>query len=218
MDFNPADVLSFFMRFNKKKHEQAEAIVRAQAAWAAGAGLIPVPLLDVAAVVSVQLSMVEKLAKLYETPYDGQNGRAIVTALLGTGAAGLGSSLLKGIPVVGSILGGLSMSLTSAAITYATGQVFVRHFAAGGSLEDFDLEVGRKIFEEELERGRRFAEDLARKGRPTSVEEDNVYYERTYAGDDVFAKLKELSKLHADGVITTEEFNKKKQELLDSME
>src|SRR5471030_1223735 len=87
--------------------EKATEIVRSYYGWSAAAGLVPVPWLDFAAVVGVQVRMVEELAKLYGRSFDKHTVRPLVVALLSaTGGcllAGPMALLLRGVPVVGSL-------------------------------------------------------------------------------------------------------------------
>jgi uncharacterized protein (DUF697 family) len=52
----------------------------------------------------------------------------------GIGAA----SLLKAVPVLGTIASGFVMPVLSAGATYAIGKAFIQHFASGGTLLDFN--------------------------------------------------------------------------------
>jgi hypothetical protein len=63
---------------------QADAIIRSHVLWAMGGGLIPIPLVDFAAVTAVQLEMLQQLAHLYGVDYSRSNGKAFVSALTGT--------------------------------------------------------------------------------------------------------------------------------------
>ena len=97
---------------------EAEKIIRSHVLWAMGGGLIPIPLVDFAAVTAIQLEMLQQLARLYDVPYTQNTGKTFVSALTGTTVARLGASMLKAIPGIGSIVGGLSMSVASGASTY----------------------------------------------------------------------------------------------------
>ena len=122
--------------------EKATEIVRSYYGWSAAAGLVPVPWLDFAAVVGVQVRMVEELAKLYGRSFDKHTVRPLVVALLSaTGGcllAGPMALLLRGVPVVGSLASLLTLPAMATASCWATGQVFIRHFESGGTLHDFD--------------------------------------------------------------------------------
>lgn len=201
----------------KTKRERAEQAIRNQMVWALGAGLVPVPLLDVAAVTAVQVNLVKQLCELYERRYDDSQGRAIVSALISSASAGLGASMIKSIPVVGTFLGGASMAVLSGATTYAVGQVFARHFEQGGTLETFDLATARKLFEEEFERGKAYAERLYREQRGGAAEAPAAASAAAPAADDAFAKLEKLAALRAKGILTEDEYLSKKQQLLSEL-
>ena len=112
---------------------EAEKIIRTHVLWAMGGGLIPIPLVDFAAVTAIQLEMLQQLAELYQVNYSKSNGKAFVSALTGTTLASLGASMLKAIPGIGSLVGGASMSIMSGASTYAVGQVAINVFSGSGS-------------------------------------------------------------------------------------
>ena len=110
------------------KHQQAEAIVKTHVLISMGAGLVPIPILDIAAVTAVQMDMVKQLTMLYNVDHPNNFDKSLITALTGSIFARVGASFIKAIPVVGSVIGGLSMAIMSGASTYAVGQVFKRHF------------------------------------------------------------------------------------------
>lgn len=138
--------------------ENAHTLTRTAAKWAAGAGLIPVPLLDVAGVSGIQIKLVNDLAKLYGIPFAKDRTKTLVATLLGGAVpSALTSgvfSLVKTVPVVGALAGIALMPALSAAATLALGTVFIQHFEAGGTLLDFDPEKMRAYYMEEFERAR----------------------------------------------------------------
>lgn len=129
-----------------ERDEIAADMVNRYAAWAAAAGVIPIPIVDVFAVGGLQLRMLRKLAEVYDVPFSDNAGKSVIAALVGgaipAGAApvtaiGLASAL-KFVPLIGTALASMSMPALSAAVTYAIGRVFIRHFASGGTLLDFN--------------------------------------------------------------------------------
>ena len=58
----------------------------------------------------------------------------MIPATSGIGAA----SVLKAVPILGTIVGGFVMPVLSAGATYAIGKAFIQHFASGGTLLDFN--------------------------------------------------------------------------------
>lgn len=140
-----------------RAHE-AQALVNSYVPWSATAGLIPVPMFDMAALLSVQLRMLAKLSELYGVPFIENGVKSTVTSLIGTVlsanlGAGLGS-LVKTIPVIGSIAGMAAAPSAYSAVTYAIGRVFVAHFESGGTFLDFDPEKMRAFFVAEYEKAK----------------------------------------------------------------
>jgi uncharacterized protein (DUF697 family) len=142
-----------------QRQERAEAIVRRNIYWGVGAGAIPVPLLDFAAITGVQIKMLKQLSSEYDVPFLENKVKNIVGSLVsaslsvGTGTA-LVFSVLKVIPFIGSAAGAVSVSIAAGAITYATGKVFIQHFESGGTFLDFDPKKVRERFKSELEQGK----------------------------------------------------------------
>ncbi len=144
--------------------------------WSMGAGLIPVPFVDLAAVSGVQLKMLKDMSDMYGIKFSENRGKAIVGALIGSivpnslSFGGMGM-LLKMIPVVGTLIGGLSMSLFSGAATYAVGKVFIQHFEAGGTFLDFNPATLKDYFFAKFEEGKELAKEMDEKKK---VKEEKV--------------------------------------------
>lgn len=194
---------------SKSQNQQAGSVVKNHVLISMGAGLVPIPVLDIAAVTAVQMEMVKQIAAVYDIPYPNSFDKSFITALTGSIFARIGASLIKAIPGVGSIIGGLSMAIMSGASTYAVGQVFIRHFEAGGDFHDFDPMSMRKVFQEEYEKGKEKAEQW--KKEKDKGEDDSSLSTNT------LEKLKQLGDLKKTGVITEEEFQKMKDNLLKDM-
>ena len=181
------------------RNPKADKIIQQHMIWAIGAGLVPLPILDIVAVTAIQLDMLKQLATTYGVSFSESEGKAWVSALAGNLVARIGANALKLLPGLGTLLGGVSMSIVSGASTYAIGQVAVGHFERGGSFTDLDMAAARRAYEEELERGKRVAADLSSQKK------------------DGLDKLERLGKLKEKGVISPEEFEVQKKRVLDSM-
>lgn len=145
--------------------ERAEKIIRDNIAWSCAAGLIPVPLFDIAAITAAQLKLVRDLSELYEVPFEDHMGKNVVASLVGSiGSAAVGRgifcSVLKAVPVIGTIGGLISVPIVAGASTYALGRVFVAHFESGGTLLDFNPEPVRDFFEAKFREGQQVARDI----------------------------------------------------------
>ncbi|NRB50762.1 MAG: DUF697 domain-containing protein [Saprospiraceae bacterium] len=186
---------------------QADSIIKTQVMISMGAGLVPIPILDIAAVTAVQLDMVKQLAQAYGVPSQSGIDKGLITALTGSIFARIGASFIKVVPIVGSLLGGVSMAIMSGASTYAVGQVFKRHFESGGNFANFNPSSARAIFEEEYEKGKQQAEQWKKEKDQTKNSKDG----------DALAKLKQLGELRDSGVISEEEFQRMKASLMDQI-
>ena len=200
---------------------KAKAIINQHILMAMGAGAIPIPVADIAAVTSVQLDMFGKLCDLYLVDYSEYLGENIVKAVAGNTLARIGASAIKLLPGFGGLLGGASMSIMSGASTYALGKVFLNHLESGEeSLFDFDVEEAKEIFKEELEKGKRYASELKKKVKGKEDTEaprpkpDGAKPVQTDPESDIFEKLKKLGELRDAGILTQEEFDEKKKALL----
>lgn len=183
------------------RRTEAEAIIRSHVLWSMGGGLIPIPIADFAAVTAIQLEMLQQLARLYGVEYSQSTGKAFVSALTGTTLARLGASFLKAIPGVGTVVGGASMALTSGASTYAIGQVAISHFSNSGDLSNFVEEQVKRAYDVAFEQGKSYVSDLEDKDEQ--------------GAEDIYQALEKLGRLKEQGILTEEEFQTKKQELLE---
>ena len=124
------------------RDELASHLVDRLSLWSGAAGLIPVPLVDMAAVGGVQLHMLRRLSEIYGVPFSENRGKSILTSLAGAvipaSTATTTASLMKSLPVIGTAVGALTMPVVSAGATWVIGKVFIQHFASGGTLLDFN--------------------------------------------------------------------------------
>lgn len=190
------------MSEDKKNHAQlANQVINNHVLWAMGAGALPVPIIDVAAVTMIQIDMLKQLCSTYDIPYSESQGKSMVSAITGSVLARFAASAVKGIPIIGTALGGVSMIILSGASTYGIGKVFLNYFEMGKGLDDIDIEESKKQYEEEFKNGKEYAMTVQKEGKKGSQAE-------------VFKKLDKLKKLKDAGILTDEEFNTKKEELL----
>jgi uncharacterized protein (DUF697 family) len=129
--------------------KRADQIVERYTAVAAAASLLPVPVIDAAAISAVQLTMVRALAAHYSVPFHRDRGKALVTAILGgilpvASGPGVVRFVLGLVPGAGPLVALATLPALGGGVTYAVGQAFASHFAAGGTLEDLDVERSRR--------------------------------------------------------------------------
>ena len=144
--------------------ERAQAIIKNYSLWAAGAGLIPLPVADLVVVMKLQMSMIDELAVLY---YDRSpkargflhhSGKTFVASISGASAARLtatlAKSLVKTVPVVGDALGAVTMAPLAGATTYALGQAVLAELERPGDGTDtIDPEHLRQAVQDYLQEG-----------------------------------------------------------------
>ena len=144
----PADVI---VDADADKIRKALAVVRNYTLLSGGVGVVPVPILDLATMLGLQMLMVRKLASLYNIPYAGQRAKAAVAGLLcGFEGGFFGFYALKMIPILGYAV----MPAVNAAVCYALGKVFIQHFESGGTFLDFDPKKVRAYFKEQFCEGK----------------------------------------------------------------
>ncbi len=142
-----------------EKESQALAIVKKNSLWAAGIGLLPMPLVNIAGIAAFEGKMLYELSKLYEIPFREDRVKSVVTALVG-GAASTGISygtvgaFFKTLPFVGPALMIVTLPAFAGAVTYAIGKVFIMHFESGGTFLDFKPEAVKEYFREQFEAAR----------------------------------------------------------------
>lgn len=195
--------MSEFQKSNRSDH--ADSIIKNHMIWSMGAGFIPVPIADLFAVSAIQLDMIRQMCKLYDVDFKQTEGKALITALTGSGLARLGARAVKFIPGVGSILGGVTMAALSGASTYALGEVFKKHFETGGTFLDFDPQRLKNYYNEKFEKGKEVAEEMRKK-------QENI--SKSVEASSAVDKLKELADMKAAGILTDEEFETMKKKII----
>lgn len=220
------------MTNQKAKH--AETVIRNHVLFSMGAGVIPIPFVDIVAVSAMQLDMIRQLCKVYDQDFAETQGKAIVSSLTTATLARAGAaSLAKLVPIVGSFIGGVTNAALAGASTYALGQVFRMHFENGGTILDFDMDRLKKLYKEQFEKGKKVAEEMrqqqeAKRQAAEEVAEEMVNSAEAEAAEPVaaeevvetdgtIARLKQLAELKEAGVITDFEFERMKKRVMKAM-
>ncbi|QQS28405.1 MAG: DUF697 domain-containing protein [Sphingobacteriales bacterium] len=208
------------MTEEEKRHRKATDLITHHVILSMGTAIIPVPMADILALTTLQIRMLKELCDLYEKPYSKQVAQNIITAIAGNSLARLGASLLKTIPGIGTIIGGVSAVILSGASTYAIGKVFLHNFDAGISPEEIDLDEAEVLYGSEFEAGKEVAaqleNELAVDQKDSELEKLKVLKSHIHKLETL-ELIKELGGLNEQGFISDEEFKAKKQELLDSI-
>lgn len=194
--------------------DSANSIIKNHMIWSMGAGLIPVPIADFFAVSAIQLDMIRQMCKLYDIDFKETEGKAMITSITGSGLARLGSkAMIKFIPGIGSVMGGVTMAVLSGASTYALGEVFRTHFETGGTFLDFDPERLKKFYNEKFEKGKEMAKEM--KNEQDEIKKNADVVKKQGVANDAVTRLRELGELKKEGLITDDEFEKMKKKILD---
>lgn len=175
----------------RDEREQAAREVLQVCAVAAGAvALQPFPLVDVALVTPIQIVMVQAIGRIYGHGLDRQG----VFEFFGAIGAGIVSQQVimagaKLIPFIGWIVG-ISIAF---ALTWAIGEVCIHYFSNGRQVPIEELqEMFSKVYETK------------------KAEKQNEIRQN----DSLKDRLQQLKDAYKAGVITEEEFQSKKEELL----
>jgi len=234
-DFASQQLKKTIMNFNNSdKDAHADTVIRSHVLWSMGASyVIPLPVADVFAVSALQLDMIRQLCRVYGLDFAETQGKAIVSSLTTSTMARAGArSLIKLIPGLGTVVGGITVAAINGASTYALGQVFKKHFKTGGTILDFDTERLKKMYNEQFEKGK----TIATKWKEEADEEERKKTEDTQGEfkpsdevppppktetsspimptDEALAKLKELAEMKAQNIITEEEFQLMKKRII----
>lgn len=148
---------------SKKRRAQAAVAIAVAASF--GEGFIPIPFSDAAALIPTQITMIASITAIFGLNIDKSILTSFVSSTIGTaGATILGktvvSNLLKLIPGVGTVIGGLISGATAGLITTALGEAYIKvmEMVWKGEIKKEDLftEKGKEemaeIFKDELKK------------------------------------------------------------------
>ncbi|THH40273.1 DUF697 domain-containing protein [Neolewinella litorea] len=223
------------------KDAHAGTIIRNHVIWSMGASyVIPLPVADVFAVSALQLDMIRQLCRVYHIDFAETQGKALVTSLTTSAMTKAGArSLIKLIPGIGTVIGGVTTAVLNGASTYALGEVFRKHFGSGGTFLDFDTDRLKKMYNEKFEKGK----DVARQWKqeqaqdivppppppapaphtperpqpPTATAAPTPPpppAAKAHEAEDNIRKIRELAEMRAQNIITEEEFQAMKKRII----
>lgn len=147
------------------RRERAQRQIRKNTYWALGIGLVPFPLVDLAALTAVQVAMLKELAGIYGISFSENKAKVAVASLItGLGSLTIGAlvgrSLFKLVPVLGQAASIVGVPILAGALTTAVGNVFVSHFDSGGTLADFDAAKAKEHFRKEFDAAKQSVSNL----------------------------------------------------------
>jgi len=181
-----------FSDATEEERDEAVREVIAVCSMAASAVTIqPLPLLDAALITPIQIAMVQAIGRIHGHELDHKSVLEILTTL---GASIVAQNAMMAAAKCIPILGWLMTLSMAYALTHAIGEVSDHYFRHGRGVSPDRL---RAMFR------KAYREKRAEKERE---HRDNKTLDR---------KLTLLKKLHSEGLLTDEEFEAKKQELLE---
>lgn len=141
------------------REARALATVRSHVPWAAGAGIVPMPGIDLALISAVQMRMLARLCEEYGVPFRQELAKSTIATLLSSllqyaVSGNLAAAALRFIPIAGPLVGFAVMPAFAAAATFALGKVFITHLESGGTFLEFDPRKVEAHFHAEFDRAR----------------------------------------------------------------
>jgi len=159
---------------NFSSNENAEQVLRRHVWGAMGIGLIPVPIMDFAALSLLQLMLLRKLAKVYDVEFSNEMAKSIISSLFssslsfptaavltaGVEKLAFTASVAKFVPGIGVTLAAATMPVIAGAATYALGKVFIRHFGSGGTFLTLDSEKAQEYYRDMFDEGKHVVKNM----------------------------------------------------------
>ena len=125
--------------------------------WSFSTALIPVPLVDLAAMSAIQVKMISELSELYDVPFSQGLAKKAIATLVASASSSSFASLIKLVPGIGYFGLAIPLATLNVSYTYAVGKIFAQHFQSGADLASFDPDAQKTNFKEKLEEGKEYA-------------------------------------------------------------
>ena len=159
-----ADNFNFNVDPNRSEHENAEEVTRNAALLVAAVAAEPIPWVDLALIMPLQVKLVVHIGKIYGFDIRRERARRIIVEVLGAVAYGWAArQALRGVAkVLVPVVGGLVTAPLAYAGTFALGNIAERYFRGlRGDLPPLTDEERTVITVELVERGRRAGERVS---------------------------------------------------------
>jgi uncharacterized protein (DUF697 family) len=173
-----------------EKDEAVRDLIKVCSIAAAAVTIQPIPLLDTALISPIQIAMVQAIGRVHGYKLD----RKSIVEILGTfGASLVAQNVIMAAAKLIPFAGWLITTSMAYALTYAIGEVSDHYFRNGRGVPQHELkDMFKRIYEQKKAEKQR-----ANEGNGTLKD-----------------KLEQLKKAHESGLLTEEEFAKKKEQLL----
>ena len=120
-----------------KRRYRAESLIKNHVMAAGAFSVVPLWVIDIRAIIIVQLRMIQKLAAMYGKAFSESPVRNTISGLAG-GVVGHSAGVFTALSVakvasgLGSLFGIVSLPVAVGASTFAIGRVYLRHFLSKG--------------------------------------------------------------------------------------
>lgn len=116
-------------RMPKELEKKCHGIIHTATVAATAAGAIPIPMSDTIPISGTQLTMIIALEKVFDVTLSQFAAKSLATITLARGAGkALVSNILKAIPGVGTVVGGVILGVTAATLTEGLGWLIADDF------------------------------------------------------------------------------------------
>jgi uncharacterized protein (DUF697 family) len=175
---------------DEEKQKAVRELVQVCAVAAGAVTIQPIPFVDTALIAPIQIGLVQGIGKIHGFKLDK---RSILEMLSTFGASLVAQNVIMAAAKFVPFLGWLVTMSMAYAMTWAIGEVSEHYFRNGRNVDEAEL---KKMFER-VYKAKKSEKEKAHKGDKTLKE-----------------KLEELKEARKDGLLTDEEFEAKKAELL----
>jgi uncharacterized protein (DUF697 family) len=175
---------------DEEKQKAVRELVQVCAVAAGAVTIQPIPFVDTALIAPIQIGLVQGIGKIHGFKLDK---RSILEMLSTFGASLVAQNVIMAAAKFVPFLGWLVTMSMAYAMTWAIGEVSEHYFRNGRNVDEAEL---KKMFER-VYKAKKSEKEKAHKGDKTLKE-----------------KLEELKEAKKDGLLTDEEFEAKKAELL----
>lgn len=137
---------------------KVEKTIKNHTGLAMGAAIIPLPVIDMVAISAVEWDMLRSINKLYGITWSEDIGKQIIAiAAAATIGTGIWGSILKLIPGIGAVAGGMIQMTLAGTICYALGYAYKTYTEKGGV---FDKEEFKKDMINNFKKAKKVVNDL----------------------------------------------------------
>ena len=105
----------------ENKQQKSDAVIRLYTSMSVAAAVVPVPVADIVLITSIQATMIINLGHVYGKTINRHSAKNLVLVVLAASAGHYLASLIKTVPFVGAIVGGILQMTIAGTITYSLG-------------------------------------------------------------------------------------------------